>query len=893
MRARVQWPELREWALRLWGTIRRRRADDDLRRELDAHLELAEEELRQQGHSPQEARRLARVRFGCADNAIDSMRVQRGLPGLGTFALDVKLGVRMLRKHLGLTLIGGLTMAGAMTFGAALFHGYQIAGRTTLPLDEGERVVVLQPWDPVARSWRGASVLDFERWRRTLRTVEEVSAFRRFAGNLTPPNGAPVPVTAAQMTANGFRVARVQPLLGRALLEQDEAPGAPPVVVIGYDAWQAQFAGDTGALGRTVELDGVAHTVVGVMPEGFRFPVSHEYWTNWSADGQGAVVAFGRLVPGATLESANAEIRAVGLDESTARGDAGEAIEPRVVPYVIGLIGEPPLAILLLFPLLVPLVLLPPCANIAILIYARTVARQGEFAARAALGATRARIVAQIFIEILVLAAGAAALAAFLAPKLVDYVRVRAVFGGAPFWYDFGFSFGTIGYTASLAVVAALIAGAIPALRATGGGRLASLHALATRAPPRLGRLWTTIVVVQVAFAAATVPLVAELAWAISGPAVAGARFAPEEYLVARLALEGASVDDARFGRLRAELARRLEGEPGVTSVTVAEAVPSGEQDVRIEIDGAAGSERAAAVVGATFNRVDEAFFDTFGIRLLTGRDFDATDSPPGSRSIVVNQTFARRLLGHGNPLGRRIRPAPAPDAAGLPPAAPWLEIVGVVEDFSARGGRPTFYEPLARADSVLPAREDQPETLTIAIHAASGLLPELANRLRTIAAALDADLRVDPIRTMDDGAYEAFWFEDTGVASALAGVMLGVLLLSAAGVYTLLAFAVVQRRREIGIRSALGAQPLTLVFTLFRRVLVPVALAAGIGAVGAALLDHYVSPALFELREGGRPLPWILPAAEAFIVLTGLLVVAGPARRALRVDPVEALRDE
>lgn len=892
MRASAPWPELREWALRLWGTVRRRRADDDLRRELDAHLELAEDALRRQGYSPQEARRLARVRFGWADNALDSMRVQRSLPGLGAFALDVKLGVRMLRKHLGLTLIGGLTMAGAMTFGAALYHGWHVFSQSTLPLDEGDRVVVLQPWDPIARSWRGTSVLDFERWRRTLRSVEDVSAFRRVGGNLTPPNGAPIPVSAAQMTAAGFRVARVQPLLGRALVEQDEVPSAPPVVVIGYDAWQSQFAGDADVLGRTVELDGVAHTVVGVMPEGFRFPVSHEYWTNWTADAPGAVVAFGRLVRGATLENADAEIKAVGLEESTARGDAGEALEPRVVPYVTGLIGEPSFAILLLFPLLVPLVLLPPCANIAILIYARTLARQGEFAARAALGATRARIVVQVFVEMLVLALCAAAFASVFAPKLVDYVRVRAVLGGTPFWYDLGFSYATIGYAAALAVVAALIAGAIPALRATGGGRLASLHALATRSPPRLGRLWTAIVVVQVAFAAATVPLVAELAWAISGPAVNGARFVPADYLVARLAFDGASVDDARFSQVRAELARRLEGEPGVTSVTVAQSVPSGEQEVRIEIDGV-GSE-SAATVGATFNRVDDEFFDAFGIRFLTGRDFDATDSPPGSSSIVVNQTFARRFLSDGNPLGRRIRPAPAADAAEPPPAAPWLEIVGVIEDFSAHGGRPTFYEPLTRAAySVLPASEDGKETLSIAIHAASGLLPDLANRVRTVAATLEPDLRVDPIRTMDDGVYEAFWFEDTGVASALAGVMLGVLLLSAAGVYTLLAFAVVQRRREIGIRSALGARPLTLILTLFRRVLVPVGVAAGIGALGAALLDHYFSPALFELREGGRPLPWVLPAAEAFIVFTGLLVVAGPARRALRVDPVEALRDE
>jgi ABC-type antimicrobial peptide transport system permease subunit len=172
------------------------------------------------------------------------------------------------------------------------------------------------------------------------------------------------------------------------------------------------------------------------------------------------------------------------------------------------------------------------------------------------------------------------------------------------------------------------------------------------------------------------------------------------------------------------------------------------------------------------------------------------------------------------------------------------------------------------------------------------GLLPDLAKRVREVATALDPNLRVDPIATMDR-VYSPFPFADIGVASSLAGVMLGVLLLSGAGVYTLMAFAVVQRRREIGIRSALGAQPWALIAGLFRRVLFPVVVAAGVGAFGAALLDYYFSPVLFDFTEGGRPLPWILPAAEVFIVLLGLLVVAGPARRALRVDAVETLRDE
>jgi predicted permease len=879
--------------LRLWGTLRGRRADADIKRELDNHLEMAEEALLRRGHSRYEAARLARVQFGRTDNALDSMRAQRSIPALNTFSLDVKLGLRMLRKHLALTVIGGLALAGAMTFGTALFHAWHVGTQTELPLDEGDRIVVLQPWDPVARVGLATSVADFERWRETLSSVENVSAFRLVQRNLVTGDGSVIPVQVAQMTAAGFRVASVSPMMGRALAEQDESPAAPPVVVIGYEAWQSRFGADPDVLGRTLELDDVAHTVVGVMPDGFRFPVSHQYWTNATTNASDRVVVFGRLAPSATLDSANGEIRVAGLDDPTLPGETGEPVEPRVVPYVTGIIGEIDLGIMLLVPLLLPLVLLPPCANIAILIYARTIARRGEFAARAVLGATRSRIIAQIFVEMLVLAAGAAALALVLAPKLLDYLRAQVVFGDMPFWIDLGYSYATIGYVAALAVVAALVAGAIPAIRATGRGQLAGLQALAARSVPRLGRVWTALVMAQVALAAATLPIVAELAWAVSGPSVSGARFAPEDYLVAYLGLDGASADDPDFAEVRAELARRLAAEPGVTAVTFAQAVPSNEPLLRIEVEGIARAEATASVASAMFNRVDAEFFSALGVRPLIGRGFDAGDSRPGADSIVVNQTFADQLLDDANPLGRRLRVLGAADGADTLSAGQWLEIVGVVEDFSAKGGRPTFYQPSARAvDGGGQANDEGDGARTVLIHAASGLLPALADRLRDRAATVDPNLRVDRIATMDR-IYSGFSFADTGVASTLAGVMLGVLLLSAAGVYTLMAFAVVQRRREIGIRSALGAQPWILIAGISRRVLGPVAVAAGVGALGAALLEYYFRPTLFNFMEGGRPLPWILPAGEAFILLTGFLVIAGPARRALRIDPVETLRDE
>ena len=332
---------LREWSLRFWGVISGRRADDDIRLELAAHIELAEEDLRRKGYSPQDAARLARVRFGNSTPAMESVREQRGIPHLSTFFIDVKLGLRMLRKYWALSLIGGMAMAMAITMGASVFELLHVVRGTTIPLEEGDRVVVIQPFDTKTQQESNSSLEDFERWSSELRSVEDAGAFRTTQRDLATINGPSAPVPVAEMSASGFETARVAPLLGRALLAGDEIAGAPPVVVIGYDAWQSTFAGDPAVIGQEVQLDSVFHTIVGVMPEDFAFPVNHQYWTSLGTGIRGRVVVFARLAPGTDLERAQAEVETVGLLEPNSATEAGPPLRPRVVPYVIGMTGIP------------------------------------------------------------------------------------------------------------------------------------------------------------------------------------------------------------------------------------------------------------------------------------------------------------------------------------------------------------------------------------------------------------------------------------------------------------------------------------------------------------------------------------------------------------------------
>ncbi len=892
---------LREWMCRLWGTLWRNPSDRDLERELTFHLEMAEEDLRRRGHSPGDAARVARVRFGGSAQALEALRDQRGFPWVGGFWLDVKLGLRMLRKSWGLTLVGGLAMTIVIGIAAGTFSFLHTVFGSTVPLDEGDRVVALMTWDAAANRRSRPSLHDFERWRDALRSVEDVGVFRTVERSLVTADGpADEPVSIAEMTASGFQLARVPPLLGRPLVEEDERDSAIPVVVIGYDVWESRFSADPAVVGHRVRLGSTVHTVVGVMPEGFAFPVNHRFWTPLRADPSDdardegpEVFVFARLAPGVTLEGAQAELTTIGLLPSAAGPETTERLHPRVVPYTLGLTSsgdgeEPWMRSLILF--LVTLLLVPPCANIAILVYARTVTRQEEFAMRYALGASRGRIVVQLFVEALVLAAGAAGVALVLVRLFFRLVPLSG--GDDPFWMDYSdVSFTTVLFAAGLAVLAAMIAGVVPALQATGRLVHSGLRALGSRTGMQLGATWTALVVAQVAFSVAVLPAAVEFAWGTLRPGILGPGFAAEEFLTVRLAMDRetppsteAEADQrpfaSRFGDLQAELVRRLEAEPGVLEVTVSAAVPGREPWAGIEVDevpppvGVLSDDPSFFWV--RFNRVDDVFFDVFDVPLLTGRRFDAGDLEPARAAVIVNWSFAQHLLGDGNPLGRRVRYI---RAIGGPASAsgPWYEIVGVVADLPANTGARNMYHPMAPGQT-------HPVSLALRVEPTSA---SVAGRLREIATALDPTLRVEELRPLDE-VYRQIQLSNNLGTFALAAVMLSVLLLSAAGLYALMSFTVAQRRREIGIRSALGAQPRRLLAGIFRRALGQVAVGVVVGVLAALILGAYL-----PIEEmGGWNVPGVLPAAAALMIAVGLLAAAGPARRVLRIDPAEALRD-
>ena len=531
------------------------------------------------------------------------------------------------------------------------------------------------------------------------------------------------------------------------------------------------------------------------------------------------------------------------------------------------------------------LLLLPPCANIAILVYARTITRQEEFAVRYALGASRSRIVVQLFVELLVLAAGAAGVALVL----VRLFLWQAPFRGPndPFWMDYGdVSVATVLFAAGLAVLAAMIAGAVPALQATGHLVQSGLRSLGSRSSVQLGATWTALVVAQVAFSVAVLPAAVEVAWGTLRPGILGPGFAAEEFLTSRITVDRATApradgasdqrtSAASLGDRHVELVRQLEAELGVSAVTVAAAVPGREPWARVEVDGDSppGATFAQSSFGTEFNRVDEAFFDVFDARLLAGRRFSAADFESAQALVIVNQTLARYIAGDESPLGRRVRYITEPASV----SEAWYEVVGVVADVPSNTNTRTMYHPMAPGQAL-------PVSLMLRVGDAQS---DVAGRIREITTMLDPTLRVDEILSLDE-VYRRIQLSNNVAGLALAVVMVSVLLLSAAGLYALMSFTVNQRRREIGIRSALGAQPRRLLAGIFKRALGQVG-AGAVGGVLAALLIGYYLP-LEEM--GSWNVPGIIPGAAVLMVVIGLLAAFGPARRGLRVDPADALRD-
>lgn len=869
----------------MWRDLRRRSSHDtDMQDEMRFHIEMEAERLtRRHGLDPDEARRRAHVAFGGIEKYKQEGRDTNTWQWIETLHLDARLGLRMLAKYRGLTMVGGLAMAVAIAICATFFEVTSQILNPALPIEDGERVVALQ----------NIAADNFAAWSAELQSIEQVSAFRTVQHNLGSGNAPPEPLRIAEMTATGFALSRTPPLLGRYVLPDDALEGAPPVIVIGHQVWLSRFGGDPQIVGRTLMIDGVSHTVIGVMPEGFRFPHSHQFWAPLHGDplnlaqSDGPEVSFfGRLAPGVTLEAAQAELVSVGQRVAASLTEAQERSTPRVVLYTLAHadLSQPFLVWLLrAVRLLVGALTVVVAVNLAILIYARTVTRLGELAVRTALGASRRRILGQLFIEAFALAAvGAGIGLVFTHFALRQIQELTRANGTVPFWLHFGLTLETAIYAFALAAAAALIMGVVPGLKALARNLHANLHELSGRSGTRLGPIWTTLVIAQVAVAVAILPAAAFVAWQVVSMDLVGAGFPAEKIVVGFVALgdEGPAVDPARVRQRQQELSARLATEPNVSAITFSSFIPGFAGSKEFEFEDGMSVERAGSLNVASLD-VAVDLFDTYGVEIVAGRALVAADTGAAA-AVVVNRAFANLFLNGRSPLGLRFRYVDEGSERGSAPDSPWYQVVGVVRDFPAFN--PALTGSTVPAPAVFhPAVAGTVHPLFLSVRF-QGEVPEgFPGRFREIAAGVDPTIQLRRVTLLSDfyGQLRSFW---RYVTWAVGLITLSVLLLSAAGIYALMSFTVAQRTREIGIRTALGAHPRRILLNVFGRVTMQLVVGVLLGSLLAGGVFSSLGLSLDRTTA-------ILLGVAGVMSMVAVLAAWGPARRGLRIQASEALR--
>lgn len=897
----------------LWTSLGRGNAiNSETNEEFRLHIELRAEDLVRSGLTPAAAARRARLEFGSPERYREESREGRGLRGLDELWGDVRLAARSLWNAPTFALAAVLTLALGVGANAAVFSMVSASLLRPLPFTGPDRLVVL--YQTRLEPGRGTvdhlwSYPEFAAVRSKLTTMSHVAAY--YADDVNLAGGAAEPVRARMemVSASYLPALGVEPAIGRGFFaREDSVPGAHPVVILGHDVWSRVFGADPGIIGGSVVLNGVALTVVGVGPAGFRGLTGEAEL--WLPQAMAPAVSFaeqltsmqrfhsviGRLRPGATVEQARAELAAVGASAAAmARAESGAAAGDEVewgaalVPleqarrHPESVRAQFILAGAAVFVLLIALV------NLAGLLLARSFVRARETAVRAALGAGRFRLVRQALVEggVLGVLGGlvGALLAAWTVRGLVAYAPermggVRRRFADLAAFAESSIDWRVIAFALGVAVATGVLAGLIPALRATRGDLNRALRDGSRGSSAGVGsvRRPTTLslaVVAQVACALVLLTGAGVLLQGFHRLRSLDPGMETDGVLTFRVSPPEREYRGAAAAPLLQRILERVESVPGVRSATVSLCPPlSSCSSTPLYIAGRPPTGDPP-IVGRHY--VAPAHFRTLGIPLLRGRDLTAADRAGSPRVAVINETAARRFWPGEDPIGRRVWFG---SGGGFASADSLTEIVGVAGDvlYTAPGGaiRPDFYTSYLQFTW---------HYTTVMVRTTGDPLA-LVPALRAAVREVDPNLPIHDVRTMQQRAAEALAWERFATATLVIFATLG-LLLASVGIYGIMAYSVAQRRREIGIRVALGATSRQIVRFVITQGAVLAAAGLAIGAAASAAFVRVV-PALMPYAGSGDPL--VFAAVVAILLIVALLACYLPARAATGIDPVRVI---
>ncbi|MFY9570621.1 MAG: ABC transporter permease [Blastocatellia bacterium] len=806
-----------------------------------------------------------------------------------TILQDLRYGFRMLLKHPGFTTVAVIALALGIGANTAIFSVVNAVLLRPLPFPEPERLMVVYE----SRTDRGVSrssvsYPNFADWRDQNSVFERMSSYHDSDFVMTG-DGEPARLQGAVVNADLFPLLGVSPILGRPFLPEEDKPGdSGGVVMLSHRLWQQRFNGDPNIIGRSIVLGGKNYVVVGVMPQGFQFPVGSDpvdLWSTVAVDsgmftqrGAHYMRVIARLKPGVPLAQAKAEMDGIAGNLERQYPDENSHRGINIVPALESLVGDIRPALLILLGA-VGCVLLIACANVANLLLARATTRHKEMAIRSALGASRARVVRQLLTESVLLSLAGGALGLLVALWSTTLL-VQISGDDVPRAAQIGLDLRVLGFTLMVSLITGVIFGLAPAIHSSNtdlteslkeGGRGSSDGA-------RRNRLRGALVIVEVAVAVVLLVGAGLLIQSLRRLQQVSPGFNPHNVLTFSIGLPEVKYKPEQQVTFYRELKSRLESLPGVRSASGVMPLPLSGDRMRVTFETEGRPISRAELPATEIRTVGLDYFKTVGIPLIKGRDFTERDNRKAPPVIIVNEAFARQFFPGEDVVGKRIKPGITADdeEPGM------REIVGLVGDVKHRSlsadSDPEAYEPHAQLTfdmSILVKTETDPRSLINAVQ----------NELR----AMDKDLPAYSIKTLDE--YLSASVAQPRFNTLLLAIFAGMaLILTAVGLYGVMSYSVTQRTHEIGIRLALGARQQDVLKMVVRQGMALTAIGIGAGLLGAYFLTRLLATLLFGV-SATDPVTFVAISLVLAAVALGACFI--PARRATKVDPMIALRYE
>jgi putative ABC transport system permease protein len=864
--------------LKRWRAVwRRSQLDRDLEDELQFHREMQAA----QGLDPSTARR----DFGNPSVLKETCRDLWAFTWIETLWQDIRYAARTLGNSPGFTIVAVLALGLGIGANTTVYTVVSSALAFSMGVEHIERLVIVTATDASRRNPFSQSYADYLDLRAEVKSIESLAAYRMVPVNVSDRSGLPERYSCVQMSANTFAVAGAKPALGRDFTFDDERPDATPVALLAYHVWQDRYGKDPSILGKTIRVDDVPRTIIGVMPSKMQFPEDADLWTPLLPDlqsGRGVpnVMLFGRLASGVKLPSARAEMDTIARRLEIKAPDTHQGLIVDVQPFlnVIGIYTVRRLLIAVVFA--VGFVLLIACADVANLMLARAAARTREISIRIAIGAGRARIVRQLLVESVLLSSMAGLLGWLVALVSLRWFDVATANPTRPSWIKFSIDLHVFIYLAAISIGAGILFGLAPAFRLAqvdvnsavkDGGHGAAGGRRGQRLAGALVVFEMVLCIVLLTGAGLMIRSAINTYRMTIGVNASNV-------LTMQINLPEAKYprpnDEVAFHR---RLKTKLESLPGVEVVSLASSMPTGfVQYFPYELEGRSAAQgdqpiTAGLVVGADYFRVIQ-------VRARLGRVFGASDELAGAPAAIVNESFAAKAWPGKDPIGQRLQLVRGRTNQ------PLMTVVGMVPDIQQNFQRPVEKAPLI----YLPYGADaDPQRVMFLIARTSVRPATLGEAFRKEVQRLDENLPVYDVRTLEDRI--AINRLDVGAFVILFTIFAAVaLVLASLGLYAVVAHSVSQRTREIGVRMAVGGTARDIVRLVFWQGMRRIVIGLAVGLPLAAAVTFVLRAVLVGVAPGD---PLSLAGAALVLILAGLLGCAIPARRAVRVDPMIALR--